>query len=121
MEKSRLGPVRLVRVAMLASLVAVANSCDFIEKILGVDLDGDGSASGAGTPTLVTGLEKAGSYSTTTAARDVVGAGSYAYVATYTYSGDYGGVDVIDVANPSSPIRRSYYHPSTSSYTLYPS
>jgi len=121
MEKSRLGPARLVRVAMLASLVAVAYSCDLLEKILGVDLDGDGSASGTGTPTLVTGLEKAGSYSTTTAARDVVGAGSYAYVATYTYSGDYGGVDVIDVTNPASPVRRSYYHPSNSSYTLYPS
>ncbi|MCX7787543.1 MAG: hypothetical protein N2442_07585 [Spirochaetes bacterium] len=68
------------------------------------------------------GLNKVGTYASfSTAARDVVVEGNYAYMATYTYGGNYGGVAVLDVSNKSSPTLLGKYFPSSSSYALYAS
>lgn len=103
------------RALVILVAAAAAASCGLIDALLGTDLAGDG------TPTEITGLSVAGTVSYGTAARDVVGDGSYAYVATYTYSGTYGGVSVVDVSNPSSPAKLGSYYPSTSSTSLYAS
>ncbi len=100
---------------LIVLVVAAATSCGLLDALLGTDLEGDGS------PTEVTGLSVAGTVSYDTAARDVVGDGSYAYVATYTYSGDYGGVSVVDVSTPASPTKRGAYYPTSSSTSLYAS
>mgnify|MGYP003737131383 CR=1 FL=1 len=101
-----------VRVFVILGVVASAASCGLVDTLLGTDLAGDG------TPTKITGLQKAGVEYFSTAARDVVADGSYAYVATYTYD-DVGGVAVVDIANPDAPNQVGQYFPSSSDYRLY--
>jgi len=54
-----------------------------------------------------------------TAARDVVGEGNYAYVATYTYGGNNGGLAVVNVSSPYSLTSVGSYFPSSSTHQLF--
>ena len=81
---------------------------------------GGGAANSPNSP--ITGIEKAGTYSSfVSAARDVIAEGNYAYVATYTSGSAVGGVAVVDVSNKASPSLIGSYFPSLSAYRLYAS
>lgn len=84
------------------------------------DDDNDDDGGSSNDPSPVTGLSAAGIYDNfDTAARDVVADGNYAYVATYTYGGDNGGLEIIDVTDKMNPLWKGGYIPTGSAYEIY--